>query len=162
MALHGNIGEFDADREDWVSYTERLSQYFIANGISEDAARKQAILLSVCGASMYQLMRNLSAPAKLTEKSFSELVKLVLDHHQSRLPRSQFIAELRKLSEYCEFGNTLDDMLRNRLVCGCKDSRLQCKLLAESDLTFEKAFKAMECAERDSKGLQDKTRDMMQ
>ena len=51
-----------------------------------------------------------------------------------------------------------------RLVCGCKDSRLQCKLLAESDLTFEKAFKqpkAMECVERDSKGLQDKTRDMM-
>ena len=61
MALHGNIGEFDADREDWVSYTERLSQYFIANGISEDAARKRAIFLSVCGASMYQLMRNLFA-----------------------------------------------------------------------------------------------------
>ena len=55
-------------------------------------------------------------------------------------------------------------MLRDRLVCGCKDSRLQCKLLAKSDLTFEKAFKqakAMECAERDSKGLQYKTRDMM-
>ena len=55
-------------------------------------------------------------------------------------------------------------MLRDRLVCGCKDSCLQCKLLAESDLTFERAFKqakAMETAERDSKGLQDKTRDMM-
>ena len=60
----------------------------------------------------------------------------------------QFIAELRKLSEYCEFGGTLD-MLRDRLVCGCKDSRLQCKLLAESDLTFERVFKqakAMETA----------------
>ena len=51
----------------------------------------------------------------------------------------QFIGELCKLSEYCEFGGTLDDMLR--LVCGCKDSRLQCKLFAESDLTFERAFK---------------------
>ena len=56
-------------------------------------------------------------------------------------------------------GNTLDDMLQYHLVCGCKDSRLQCKLLAEPDLTFEKAFKqatAMEAAEWDSKGLQDK------
>ena len=48
MVLHGNIDEFDADREDWASYTERLSQYFIVNGISEDAAaRKRAILLRV-------------------------------------------------------------------------------------------------------------------
>ena len=82
MAKHGNVGEFDPEREDWVSYTERLSQYFIANGIDEDAAAtKSAIFLSVCGASMYQLMRNLSAPQNLTEKSFIELVQLVRDHH---------------------------------------------------------------------------------
>ena len=183
MAQHGNIGEFDAAREDWVSYTERLSQYFIANGITEDAAeKKRAILLSVCGAATYQLIRNLSAPEKPTEKSFAALVKLVQDHHQpppskivqrfkfhTRVQKpeetvGQFIAELRKLSEHCVFGDTLDDMLRDRLVCGCKDSRLQCKLLAEPDLTFEKAFKqatAMEAAERDSKGLQDKPRETM-
>ena len=55
-------------------------------------------------------------------------------------------------------------MLRDRFVCGCKVSRLQCKLLAEPDLTIEKAFKqatAMEAAERDSKGLQDKPRQTM-
>lgn len=55
-------------------------------------------------------------------------------------------------------------MLWDHLVCGCKDSHLHSKLLAESDLTFEKAFKqakAMETAERDLKGLQDKTRDML-
>ena len=47
-------------------------------------------------------------------------------------------------------GDTLDDMLWNRLVCGCKDCCLQCKLLAEPYLTFEKAFKqvtSMEAAE---------------
>jgi len=32
-------------------------------------------------------------------------------------------------------------MLCDRLVCGCKDQHLQCKLLAKSDLKFEKAFK---------------------
>ena len=48
MALHGNIGEFDADHENWVSYTERLSQYFIANGISEDAAPRKGQSFLVC------------------------------------------------------------------------------------------------------------------
>ena len=46
---------------------------------------------------------------------------------------SDFVAQLRKLSEYCEFGDTLEDMRRDRLVCGCKDQRLQCKLLAKAD-----------------------------
>ena len=31
---------------------------------------------------------------------------------------SQFVAELRKLSEHCDFVNSLEDMLRDRLVCG--------------------------------------------
>ena len=49
-------------------------------------------------------------------------------------------------------------MLWDRLVCGCKDHCLQCKLLAESELSFEKALKiakAMEAAEKESKDLQD-------
>lgn len=47
-------------------------------------------------------------------------------------------------------------MLRDRLVCGCLDKRLQCKLLADPDLTFAKALataKAMETAERSAKDL---------
>ena len=49
-------------------------------------------------------------------------------------------------------------MLRDRLVCGCNDHRLQCKLLAEESLTFDKALKiakAVETAERDSRGMQE-------
>ena len=30
---------------------------------------------------------------------------------------SQFVAELRRLSEHCDFKATLDDMLRDRIVC---------------------------------------------
>ena len=64
---------------------------------------------------------------------------------------SDFVAQLHKLSEYCEYGDSLEDILRDRLVCGCKDQRLQCKLLVESELSFGKAFKiakAMEAAKR--------------
>ena len=49
-------------------------------------------------------------------------------------------------------------MLRDRLVCRCKDQHLQCKLLAEPELTLDKAFKiakAMEVMENETKDLQD-------
>ena len=50
------------------------------------------------------------------------------------------MAELTKLSEFCVFGDTLDVMLRDRLVCGLRNQKLQQRLLAESNLTFTKAF----------------------
>ena len=170
---HGTVGEFNSDQEDWVSYTERLVQYFVANSISEEGNTRRAILLSSCGAPTYQLIRNLVAPGKPTDKSFTEIVALVRDHHQPRPSTivqhfnfhtqtqkpgekiSEFVAQLRKLSEHCEFGETLEDMHRDRLVCGCRDHRLQCKLLAESDLNFEKAFKIAKAAETAEKEARD-------
>ena len=48
-------------------------------------------------------------------------------------------------------------MLRDRLVCGVNDSRIQRRLLSEADLDFDKALKAalaMEMADRDAEDLQ--------
>ena len=121
MPTHGSISEFEGVREDWTSYTERLQQYFTANEVT-DAGKQRAILLSVCGAPIYQLIRNLVAPQKPTEKSFAEIVKLMSDHYQPKpspivqrflfntRSRKQgesvatFVAELKKLSEHCDYG----------------------------------------------------------
>ena len=73
---------------------------------------------------------------------------------------SEFVAGLHRLSEYYQFA-TLDDMLRDRLVCGrgIRDLRLQQRLLAETHLTFQKALdisQAIEAAERTARDLQAK------
>ena len=75
--------------------------------------------------------------------SYEDLAKLLQDHFMPKPSaivqrfkfntRSQqpgetiamFLAELRHLSEHCEFGITLDEMLRDRLVCGVRDIRIQ-------------------------------------
>jgi len=98
------------------------------------------------------------APQKPTEKSFNDLVKLVQEYYQpnrsvivqrfkfnSRTWQSgesvaTFVAELRRLSEHCRYGDTLDDMLRDQLVCGIADTQLQRQLLAEPELTFKKVL----------------------
>ena len=81
-------------------------------------------------------------------------------HFHSRSQRdgesvSQFVAELRKLSELCDFGNSLDDMLRNRLVRGIRGVRVQRRLLAQAGLTFAKAFGLAQTSELAEKNVQE-------
>ena len=66
---HGVINEFEASREDWISYAERLQQYFAANDVQSEEKQK-AILLSVYGAQTYQLLKNLLTPEKPADKTF--------------------------------------------------------------------------------------------
>ena len=64
-----------------------------------------------------------------------------------------FIAELGHLTRYCEFGDSLKDMLQDRLVCGIDNGPMQRRLLAEPALSLDKAL-AMESAEWNARDLQ--------
>ena len=71
-----------------------------------------------------------------------------------------YVAQLRQLTQYCEFGDSLEEMLRDHVVCGIADVRMQRVLLAEPQLTFMKALQmiqTMETADRDSRELQAQT-----
>ena len=78
-------------------------------------------------------------------------------HTRTRLPGESvaaFMAQLRQLSELCEFGDKLNEMLRDRLVCGINDSRIQRPLLSEPELTPKKAFElaqALETVDKDAR-----------
>ena len=146
MATHGSLSEYNPAK-DWVSYVERMDQYFLANDVNE-ARKKRAILLSVVGDKTYKLIRDLVAPDKPMDKLYQELVDLLTSHldpkpsmiverfkFNSRFRRdgetvAQFLAELRNLARYCDYGQSLDDMLRDRLVCGINDGKIQQRLLA--------------------------------
>lgn len=47
--------------------------------------------------------------------------------------------ELYRLSENCEYGDTTDNMIRDRLVVGIRDTSLSQQLQIDSELTLEKA-----------------------
>ena len=169
----GRIEEFDGAKEDWSQYEERLGHFFAANGV-ESAEKKRSIFLSVVGAATYKLLRSLVAPAKPGDKTYEELVKLLSAHFNpppseivqrfkfhSRVREpgesvATFVSELRSLAEHCNFQSTLEDMLRDRIVCGINDHAIQQRLLGEEKLTFEKAMstaQAMETAARNAKEL---------
>ena len=120
------------------------------------------------GPKTYGVLRNLLAPGRLQEKGYSEVVQMLTRHFEPQriviaerfkfYRRSQgegesvvdFVAESRRLASSCEFGNFLNDALRDRLVCGLSNEATQRRLLTEEKLAFISALelaKSQEVAE---------------
>lgn len=123
------------------------------------------------------MLRDLCLPGKPGDSDLSELWT-ILSNHFTPKPNSiverfkfnskvrqpgqtiaSFVAELRRLTEHCGFGTTLDDMIRDRLVCVVNDDHIQKRLLSEPDgsLTLKRAIQlatAMETAVKDVAELQ--------
>ncbi|XP_039590611.1 uncharacterized protein K02A2.6-like [Polypterus senegalus] len=154
MATLGRIDEFNAETGVWEEYAERLECFFHANDI-DNPEKKRSILLSVCGAATYSTLRSLLAPTPPCAVPYRDIVECLQRHYNpapseivqrfhfhsyKQLPNqsmSCFIAELRKLSVHCNFGEQLEQMLRDRIVCGVADPLLLRQLLAEPKLTFK-------------------------
>ena len=173
MPTFGKLDEYN-ETEDWRHYIERVNLFFDANEITDPAKQRSLFLVSV-GAKTYKLIRSLVAPEDPKDKSYEALAKLAQEHFMPKPSaivqrfkfntRSQqpgetiamFLAELRQLTEYCEFGATLDEMLRDRLVCGVQDIGIQRRLLAEPKLTLQRALDlalVIEAAEKDASEIQ--------
>ncbi len=172
MAYHGTISEFQSGSEDWVSYTERLEYYFEANDIA-DGGKKRSILLTACGLSTLKLIKGLLGD-KVKTTEYTAIIEAVTNYYvpapfpivqryrfNSRVRDqgetiTQFVTALRQLSEHCEYGESLDQMLRDRLVCGVNHEGIQRKLLAAKELNYKRAYElatSVEVAERNSKDL---------
>ena len=164
-----SMSEFDLG-EDWVEYGERFEMFLIANGVT-DVNIKRAVFLSTIGSGAYKLLQGLVGEAVKT-KTFEELCQALREHlkpapnviaerfrffkrdRTSGETVNAYIAELRRLSEHCEFKTELNTYLRDRFVCGLNNENVQQKLLASEDLTLEKALttaRSFESTSRDAR-----------
>lgn len=172
METIGNAPAYDAAVELWASYAERLEQLFVGNRIIDDK-QKTGIFLFCVGPKTYGLLQSLVTPIKPSTKTIEELLETLNQHFSPRPSEimeqhkfnsrsqqeeetiSEFLAALRKLAEFCNFGDTLDVMIRDRLVYGVRDVGVQKRLLAESALTLEKAMHIALAVETASKNASD-------
>ena len=120
------------------------------------------------------------SPDKVTDFTFSVLVQKARAHfnpkpspivkrHEFNTRRqggneavATYVAELRKIAEFYDYGPVLSDMLRDRLVCGIHNKVIQRRLLQETALTFDKALGialSAEAVDKDSKRLTGGTQD---
>ena len=135
------------------------NSFFVANSIT-DQAKKVAVFLTVLGGKAYAQLRNLRARTKRADKVYGDLVKVMKDHlkpkpliiaerfkfHRRNQREgetvAQYLAEIRKLTEQCDFRDYLKEALRDRLVCGLRSEVIQRRILAE-DLTLRKAYEIL-------------------
>ena len=68
---------------------------------------------------------------------------------------SAYAAALRSLTEHCNFGDTINEMIRDRFVVGIEEERIQRRLLSETTLTLEKAIQMAESMSLADKELKD-------
>ena len=132
------LDEFSPTSENWIKYEERFKYCLVAHGIT-DAAQKKAHLIASIGPSMFLLLRSIASPKGIKEELHTDLAKLLREHFSPKLsevahrfkfnlcvcrPRESvatFVAQLRSLSEQCKFGDTLEIMIRDRLMFGIND-----------------------------------------
>lgn len=170
-ATLGKVEEFDSTKEEWQQYEEHLG-HFLANGITK-AEKKWAVLLTVIGPTTYKVLSNWIVPKKPGDELYANLVKALVDHFNPEPSKivqyfkfnsrwrkpgesvSTFVAELRVIAVYCNFGDMLEDMLRDRIVCGINDTVIQKQLLTETKLTCKQASELARTLESEARNAKE-------
>lgn len=119
----------------WIVYVARIEQYFVAYNITDDN-RKRGILLTSLSQDVYELLMDLCFPILPETKSFKEINEILTKQYKPAVSVyaerrkfydagqkqgesvADFLARLRGLTRHCKLGNSFNDVLRDKFVCG--------------------------------------------
>lgn len=153
---HQQLPDFDDERDNWKAYVIKAEAYFEATGVTE-SAKKRALLVAALSTRTVQILAGRVAPKKPNSLEYEDVVKVLdefFDPKRHEITESfrffnrcqldgesvqEFITEIRRIADNCNFGTMLDRMLRDRIVCGIRSSALQKQLLTKKDLSVEDA-----------------------
>lgn len=162
----------------WVKFKQQFQIFLTAAGFDRfSETRKAAIFLNSVGHEVQELYFNVLK----TEESmkYEQIIKLLDDYFEPKQnelistysfhKRNQeegesfdlFYTEIRKLVKNCNFKEQEERMLRDRIVLGVQDQKLQRKFLETSKLTLQTAVdmcRASELSNNHSKMMHQQTK----
>ena len=164
----------------WKTFRESYEDYIVATGLDQkDKIIQVATLKSLMGIECKKILKRL----QLSEDEMKD-PKTILDklqdhflpvrnilyeryvfHNTDQLAHEtidQFVIKLRQLAEPCQFGIFEDEMVRDRLVLGCKDSTAKTRLFREKDCDLKKAIESLRISEATGEQLKRIERDETQ
>ena len=121
---------------------------------------KRMCLLSSVGKDGYKLLKSLSWPDRVRDKSYEDLKRLLqtklappvntaseqykfsLCKQQESESLSAFLARIKDKASLCAFGDQFQNMVRNRFICGIRASGIRMQLLSscEETTTVDRIF----------------------
>ena len=155
-------GQFDfKNPDDWPRWKRRFKQFRVASGLTEDSAKKQISTLLYClGEEAEAVLASTNATAderKVHDTVVSKFdgffgVRKNVIFERARFNRrnqqdgegaEHYIMALYELAANCDYGDLREEMIRDRLVVGIRDSGLSERLQLDADLDLNKATKAI-------------------
>lgn len=165
----GTIEQFTPG-DNFSEYVERMEYLFTINDVPE--AKQVPLFLTMVGPDSYKKIKDIVAPQNPKDKKFAELIEKIKDDFTEKKniiaerfkfnscmqkvnqSISEYILELKTLSVNCNFGSFLADALRDKLVQGLLDEKLQKNLLRTENLVWETACAKAKESEVVDKGQQ--------
>ena len=141
----GSIGPYNEKEEEFEAYICRMKHYFNANDVKIE--KRVSVLLTLIGPKGFALANNLLSPKSLDACKFEDIVEALTTHYkpkkiliyerykfQTRNQNSnesivEYIAAIKELARTCDYGDHLNDMLRDRFVIGLSNRATQHTLL---------------------------------
>lgn len=151
--------------DNWELFRESYEDFVAATELSEkEAAVQVASLKTLMGEECRKILKRLAVsqadmlvPARILDAlgsyfmpSRNVLYERYLFHSASQQIQEtvdQYFVRLRKLAETCQFGVAEDEMIRDRLVLGCKDKAARARLFREPNVDLKKAVEALRISE---------------
>ncbi|XP_050670636.1 uncharacterized protein LOC126969323 [Leptidea sinapis] len=149
----GKINEFKVHSDDWNLYVERLEQYFVVNKIPADMQVLTLITDKSKSKTFSQIAEIMQKHLQPKPSPLTERYKLRNRKQMDGESIAEYVSVLKKMSIGCEFGEGLEDSLRDQLVCGVRSEAIRQRLFAEEKLGFAKAYTfsmSLEAAERNA------------
>ncbi|XP_071651744.1 uncharacterized protein [Temnothorax longispinosus] len=160
MSLEGDPGK------GWKKFKANFELFSVASGLDAKTTKIQAAALLHCiGEDVREIVETIVMTD--TEKTDITLLKRKLEEYF--VPKSNpsveshkfntrtqgagedmdsFVADLRRLAANCEFGALKEQLIKDRIVCGVRDSKVRDRLLREKDLNLTKAIDICRAAEQ--------------
>lgn len=136
-----------------------------------DDVKKRALLVSALGSRAIDILSGRCAPRKVKELTYSQAIEILEEFYAPRPNEiaesfkfftrvqkeeesaQEFIVELRQLADKCNFGDMLDRMLRDKIVCGVKNIDVQKAQLSRPKLTLQETENIVLAAEAARQGV---------
>ena len=140
---------FDASGEEWEYYIQRFeTELALHNLLAGDATAeaRRNLLLSKIGPDAFKVLVDHFRPDAVTSKTYAQLkdilrkhyrkdtcilaerVKFTMRHRKDGETVSQFLIALRAIAGNCDFGESLNERLRDQLTIGINDDFWQQEL----------------------------------
>lgn len=123
--------------DDFIIHEEMLSQLFLIKEVKDDEI-KRAHLLTSLSIEVFKLLKNMCAPVIPSKIEYKELVAILKKQfvkntviyrerrkfyeacHNNGESLREFYNKIKSLAVNCEFGNQLDDILKDKFICSMK------------------------------------------